>query len=98
MKPYRAEKVAELIKEEISIIMQRKVHDPRLNFINILSVRISPDLRIAKVYISLMGDEELKKEVIEVLRRAKGFIRKELAKRIIIRYMPDIEFAIEEEI
>lgn len=97
MKPYRAEKIAALIRNEISIIMQQKVYDPRLNFVDISYVRISTDLRMAKVYISVIGDDEAKKQAIEALQKAKGFIKRELAKRMIMRFMPDLEFVIKEE-
>lgn len=97
MKPYRAEKIAALIKDEISIIMQQKVYDPRLNFVDILYVKISADLRMAKVYISVIGDDRAKNQAVEALRKAKGFVRRELAKRMIMRFIPDIEFKIKEE-
>jgi len=95
MKPYRAQKISGLIKEEISLIMIQKVHDPRLGLINVLNVSISSDLKLAKIYISVIGDKEAKRQVEEALKNAKGFIKKELSKRIIMKYMPDIEFIID---
>lgn len=88
----RADRLAELIKEEISDIIRRRVSDPRIGFVSITDVALSPDLKEAKVYISVFGDENKKKEAMDGLGSATGFIRSELAHILKIRTMPHIRF------
>lgn len=88
----RLDRVAELIKAEISTILKRKVNDPRIGFVSITDVTVSPDLEFAKVYVSIMGDETEKLKTLEGLNSAKGFIRGELGHAIELRLVPDIKF------
>ena len=72
----RIERVNSLIRQEISQLLQREVKDPRLaRFVTVTQVSTSPDLRYAKVLVSVMGSEEEKKEVLETLTAACGFLR-----------------------
>lgn len=84
--------MAEAIKDEISILIQRELKDPRLGFVTVTRVEVSPDLRYSKVFFSVLGTEEAKKESLEVLKRASGFLRHELSRRLTIRYVPEIQF------
>ena len=88
----RADRLAELIKEEISDIIRRRVSDPRIGFVSIIDVSLSPDLKEAKVYISIFGEENKKKEAMAGLTSATGFIRSELAHILKIKSMPHIRF------
>ena len=88
----RMEKINELMKREISNIIQREVHDPRVQFVSIISVNVSPDLHMARVSFSVLGDEKKKEEAQAALDKAHGYIRKLVGKRISLRYTPDIEF------
>ena len=88
----RLERVAEQIKVEISITLKRKVNDPRIGFVSITEVTLSPDLEFAKVYVSVMGDETEKLKTLEGLNSAKGFIRGELGHALELRLVPDIKF------
>ena len=82
----RIERVNNLIRQEISELLQRQVKDPRLgNFITITEVSTSPDLRYAKVFISRIGSEAEKKETLSALAGARGLFHKELAKRLTLR-------------
>lgn len=96
MKPYRLERISGLIKVSISEIIQRKVFDPRIKFVCVNSVELSKDMKRARVYVSIYGDEEGKREAFEALNKAKGYIKAELAKRIYIRSLPDIIFDLQE--
>lgn len=90
----RVERVARAIKEEVSKIIQEEVKDPRIGFITITDVELSDDLRHAKVFVSVYGDES-KKEKEKALRglsSAAGFIRKEMGKKIKLRYTPEVVF------
>lgn len=95
----RMARVNETIREEISELLRREVRDPRLEaFLTITSVDTSPDLRYAKVYVSVMGDEEEKKRVEEGLLAAAGFLRRGLASRLTLRYIPELVFERDESI
>ncbi len=91
--PYRIQKINHLIREEISEMLQRNVKDPRLgNFIGITDVNTSPDLKLARVFVSFYGTEEEKKQAMLALDHAKGFFKHELGDRLRMRTTPDIVF------
>ena len=90
---HRIELVNSLIRQEISQLLQRQVKDPRLgNFIAVTEVSTTADLKYAKVFVSRIGSEEEKQETINVLTSASGFFRKELARRIKLRSIPELSF------
>jgi ribosome-binding factor A len=90
---HRIEQVNSLIRQEISQLLQRQVKDPRLgNFITVTEVSTSADLKYAKVFVSRIGSEDEKQETLDVLASASGFFRKELAKRLKLRYTPELSF------
>lgn len=89
----RKERVASVIVKEISNIVEHEIRDPRLGFITILSVDVSPDLKNAKVFFSCIGD---KSQSLQTLTRAKGFIRSALAQRLRMRCVPDLQFEIDD--
>lgn len=88
----RVQRVAEQMKKEIADILKNEIKDPRLGFVSVTEVELSPDLRYAKVYISIFGDEQAKKESLEVLVRATGFVRREIGQRLSLRFVPEITF------
>jgi ribosome-binding factor A len=94
----RTTRVAEQMKKEIAAIIEHQVKDPRIGFITITNVELSNDLRHAKIFFSSLGNEEQQKKSLEGLENAKGFIRKEVAQRIQLRYAPEILFRIDNSI
>jgi len=95
----RRERVGELIREELSDLIRREVKDPRLSgLISVTEVVTSPDLRHARVFVSIMGTEEEKQQVEKGLAAAKGFLRKGLGERLTLRYTPDLIFQRDESI
>jgi ribosome-binding factor A len=89
----RIEQVNQLLRREISALLQNKVRDPRVNsFVAVTEVDTSHDLRYAKVFISHLGTEEEKKEILKALKSASGFFRHELAERIELRRIPELTF------
>lgn len=88
----RAQRVAEEMKKEIARIIQDELKDPRVGFVSITGVKVSNDLRHAKIYVSIFGNKEEETKSLEVLKKAKGFIRKEIGKQIKLRYTPEIVF------
>ena len=95
----RTDRISEEIKKELSNIIRESNKDPRLpDFVSITAVRVTKDLRYAKVYVSIYGDEEKKKDAITALTSAAGFIRREIGQRISLRYTPEFQFKLDESI
>jgi ribosome-binding factor A len=92
MEGKRSEKVADLIHKEISEMLVKTIKDPRIGFVTITKVTVSEDCRSAKVYFSVAGTQEEKERSMEGLNSAKGYVRKELGRRIRLRYTPEIIF------
>ena len=89
----RSEKVADVIRKEISeMILLKTIKDPRIGFLTITRVLVSDDCRMARVYFSVMGDTDERDRSLEGLNSAKGYMRKELGRRMSLRYTPDIIF------
>ena len=90
---YRIERVNNLIRSEISELLQRQVKDPRLgNFVAVTSVSTTSDLRYARIFVSSVGGGVERQEILGVLASASGFIRSQLAKRLKIRRIPELSF------
>ncbi len=95
----RTDRIAEEMKREISEIIRMDLKDPRLpDLISVILVKVTKDLRHAKVYVSVFGDKEKKNNAIEALQKAAGFVRKELGHRMSIRYTPEIQFILDDSI
>jgi ribosome-binding factor A len=93
MSSHRIERVNTQIKREISDLIQRQLRDPRLNeFIAVTEVSTSPDLKHAKIFISSMGGQQEEEKVLGALNSASGFLRTNLAKRMKMRFIPELHF------
>ena len=92
MQPKRSSRVGDQIKREISEIVLLILKEPKLGFITITDVELTDDLRYAKVFYSVLGDEMERKESQQGLERAKGFIQREIGKRIRLKHIPQIIF------
>jgi ribosome-binding factor A len=92
----RQERVCELIHQEISNLLQKKMADPRLARATVLAVEITPDLKSARVFISAFGDLEARQQSLEGLEHASGYIRRELAHRLQLRYAPELHFFLDD--
>jgi ribosome-binding factor A len=88
----RSEKIADLIHKEISQMLVKTVKDPRIGFVTITRVAVTEDCRLAKVYFSVAGTPKEREKSINGLDSAKGYIRKQLGRRISLRYTPEIMF------
>ncbi len=88
----RPQRLALQIQHEVSLMISRDMKDRRIGFVTITGVQMSPDLRHARIFVSLMGSESEKKESMETLTRAAGWIRHELGQRIRMKFLPDITF------
>lgn len=89
-------KINDEIQKELSEIIRTEIKDPRISVItSVLKVDTTSDLKYCKVYISVLGDEEQKQEVINVLKNAAGFIRKQIAHNINLRNTPEFKFELD---
>jgi ribosome-binding factor A len=88
----RPQRVALQIQHEVSLMISRDMKDRRVGFVTVTGVQMSPDLRHAKIFVSLMGGEEEKKESLATLNHAAGWIRHELGQRIRMKFAPDVVF------
>jgi ribosome-binding factor A len=99
MSTRRIARVNDVIRREISELLMREIRDPRLSgLLSVTEVDTSPDLRYAKVFVSVMGSEEEKRQVEEGLAAASGFLRRGLGERLTIRYTPELVFLRDESI
>jgi ribosome-binding factor A len=93
---YRRLRVQDLLREEISAIIHRDIKDPGMGFVTILEVKMSEDLKTAKVLYSIFGDDEAKVKTAEALKRSRGYIKFLLGQRIKLRSTPDIHFTLDD--
>ncbi|MCL4491919.1 MAG: 30S ribosome-binding factor RbfA [Nitrospirae bacterium] len=98
MHPYkRSQRLSILLREEIADIIMRRVKDPRIGFVTVTDVELSEDLKIAKIFISVLNEED-KDTTLEILNSAKGLVRSEISKRVRVKFIPAIEFRIDKSI
>lgn len=91
----RTQRVAQLLKEEISRLLQREVKDARIGLVTVTDVRVTRDLKYADVYIYLPGDDERRAKALEGLSSAAGFMRSRLGRELTIRRMPELRFVLD---
>lgn len=92
MQPKRLERVNQLVREEISRLLQRELKDPRLGFVTVTEVETTKDLRAAKVFVSVLGDERQWTASLAALASARGFIRNWLKHHLDLRVTPELDF------
>jgi ribosome-binding factor A len=98
MRGKRADKVGDQMREEISEILLKDLKDPRIGFVTITKVAVSDDLRQAKVYYSVFGGEQEKEDSFQGLESATGYIKRELGRRMRLKYMPEITFLFDDSL
>jgi ribosome-binding factor A len=93
MTPFsRADRVSGLIQEVLSELLKKKIHDPRLAMTTITRVKMSRDLKIARIYFTIYGDSQKSEAAEQGFDSARGFIKRSLAGRLGLRYMPELKF------
>ncbi len=98
MHPYkRSQRLGILLREEIADIVMRKVKDPRLGFVTVTDVELTEDLKIAHVYVTIMGEADTE-NTMSVLSTARGLIRSELSKRVRVKFIPNLDFRIDKAV
>ena len=88
----RADRVADEVRQAIAALLLREVKDPRVGFVTITGVKMSNDLRHARVYFSVIGDAEVRRRSLAGLRSATGFVRRQVGRRLRLRFTPELEF------
>ena len=96
----RTDRVADQLQQELAVLIQREVKDPRLGMVTVSGVNVSRDLGYADVHITLLGDDDPERirENLAVLKRAAGFPRSQIARRIKLRHVPELRFHYDESV
>lgn len=92
----RTERIADLIRDEVSRLLLRELKDPRIGFVTITGATVSPDLLQARIYVSVLGDEAARDASIEALQSASGFIQRALFKNLRLRRSPAVTFQLDD--
>src|SRR3954470_6360964 len=92
----RTERIDELLRQEITAILTKEISDPRIGFATVTNVETAPDLRHARVWVSVIGDQSQRDETIAALGRAMGFVRRELGTRLRLRRIPELHVRLDE--
>lgn len=88
----RPERVGEQIRQAVSLALAREVQDPRIGFVTITRVKVSPDLQQARIYYTTLGDERSRKETARGLEAARAFVRRAVGNQVRLRRVPEITF------
>jgi ribosome-binding factor A len=94
----RAARVGDQVREELSTLLARDVHDPGIGFLTITHVKVSPDLQQARVYYTTIGDDKAKKDTARALGRATPFLRRQIGQRLQLKRVPELSFFYDEAI
>jgi ribosome-binding factor A len=99
MAGHRPDRVGDQIRQELSeLLLRGEVHDPGIGFITLTRVTVTPDLQIARVFYTCLGDDKAKKETAKALQRAAPFMRRQIGQRLRLRRAPELEFRFDESI
>lgn len=98
MQGSRPARVADQLRAEITELFAREVHDPGIGFLTITHVKLTPDLQVARVYYTTLGDEKARRETARALQRAAPFLRRHIGRRVRLKRVPEIEFFFDETI
>jgi ribosome-binding factor A len=88
----RPDRVGEEIRHELATLLSREVHDPGIGFVTLTRVKVSPDLQMARVFYTMLGDESKRRDTERALVRATPFLRRQIGARIRLRRVPEIRF------
>jgi ribosome-binding factor A len=94
----RPDRVADQIRGELAMLIAREVHDPGIGFITLTRVQVSPDLQVARVYFTSLGDDKARQGSAKALDRATPFLRRQIGSRLRLRRTPELKFTYDESI
>lgn len=92
---YHRARVGETLKEEIGVIIEGELGDPRIALCNVTEIALAPDGKSARVYIEVAGDEREQEQTITAINAAKGYIKRELLIRLGVRHVPELNFLLD---
>ena len=92
---HRLERLADQIRMEVAEMLEGELKDPRIGFATVIRVELSPDLRHGRVLVSVMGGEEAQRATMSGLHSATGYVRREVSRRLRLRYAPDLVFVLD---
>lgn len=98
MQGKRIDRVGHLIQMELSQLILHRVKDPRLGFVTITHVSVTPDLKSANVFFSALGDRKVRKDSLTALEKAAGFLQKEIGSALQLRFTPRLKFQIDDSL
>lgn len=91
----KVDRLEQIIKKEISTIIQFEMKDHKIGFVTVTDVRLTNDLSLAKIYVNFLGGEQKNEAGLKILEKSKGFMRSSLAKKLTIRKVPELRFLID---
>src|ERR1700716_2159729 len=94
----RPDRVADQIRGELAMLIARELHDPGIGFITLTRVQVSPDLQVARVYFTSLGDDKARQGSAKALDRATPFLRRQIGARLRLRRTPELKFTYDESI
>ena len=94
----RPERIADQIRGEIALLLAREVHDPGIGFVTLTRVQVTPDIQLARVYYTALGDDKARSNTGRALSRATPFLRRQIGSRLRLRRVPELEFLYDESV
>jgi ribosome-binding factor A len=94
----RPDRVADQIRGELALLLAREVHDPGIGFVTLTRVQVSPDIQLARVFYTVLGDEKARANSARALERAKPFLRRQIGARLRLKRVPDLAFQYDDSI
>ena len=94
----RPDRVGDQIRQEVTQLLARNVQDPGIGFITVTRVKLTPDLQLARIFYTSIGDDAQKRETVKALERVKPFLRRQISQRIRLRRAPELEFQYDDSI
>jgi ribosome-binding factor A len=95
---YRSDRLAQELRNEVSYIISRELKDPRMGFATITTVKVTPDLKYARILVSVLGTPEKQKATMVALKKGAGFVRRQLSSRLKLRQCPELKFEYDDSI
>jgi ribosome-binding factor A len=95
---HRPDRVGDRIREEVTVLLQRTVHDPGIGFVTVTRVQVTPDLQLARVFYTTLGSDAERRETARALTRALPFLRRQVGERLNLRRVPVLQFVFDKAI
>lgn len=92
----RLERVAEEIREEVARLLVREIKDPRIGFVTVTRVSVTPDLHVARVFVGVLGDATQRKRSLDALKHSAGYMRRLVGQGLRLRFAPELHFSYDE--